>query len=110
MTNRSGRFYIGKEEIEDGGLEVWIADRVLAAMPPGQICECDVHDDHRGEDYEGNCADPSTSYSYRIDADHVCYTYLCEPCAEATTTDDYLADYGYPQTAGGYAVVPRHCA
>ena len=106
-----GRFYIGKREREDESLEVWIADKVLDAMPPGQVCECGVHAEHMADDYEGDCADGATTFSYRIEDEHVCYTYLCQSCADAQgLAEDYLADNDYPQTTGGYAVAPRHCA
>lgn len=105
------RFYIGKQEMEDESLEVWVADRVLASKPEGQVCECSLHPDHyNGDIRDEKCTDVATSHSYRIDEGHVCYTYLCEPCAEAQCSEEYLADYEYPQTAGGYAVVPKHCA
>ncbi len=116
---RAKRFYIGKKAIEEyvENIEEWIADKV-GDPPPGTACECDK-DKHAHEsepDAEDmvtiiDCPVAATSYSYRIDGEHICYTWLCQRCAEETTSDDYLGDVdAIPTTAGGYAVAPVHCS
>lgn len=112
----SERFYIGKKDMDDIGdnLEAWIADRV-PAPPDGLRCEADVC---RGQedavsdewDEDGTAMRPvATTFLYRIEDGHVCYTHVCETCGEGAD-QGYLGDNEYPVTAGGYAVAPRHCA
>ena len=114
------RFYIGKKEPEAflENLDEWLADKIPLA-PPGTACECDKErHEHAAGTVETaldvfvnvDCPLTADSYSYRVEGDHVCYTWLCTPCVEATTSDDYLGDVEFPVTAGGYAVSPRHCA
>lgn len=107
------RFYIGQKEDanEDGELEMWVADKVPSA-PDGQVCGCERHDCHAIEDAYAPCKAEADSFVWRIEGDHVCYTYRCEACSENGSSDTYLADLGgnYPTTKDGYAAVPRHCA
>lgn len=104
------RFYIGKKDPEDlaGRLEEWINDKI-PNPPAGQKCQCDAKECHT-EEPDTECFRPATSYLYRINGEHMCYTYVCRDCGDANGTDDYLADQEYPVTGGGYAVTPRHCA
>jgi hypothetical protein len=109
------RFYIGKKDIEDiaEDLEMWIADRVPPA-PSGTRCEHDpCYGQEDGEEFDegGTAMRPlATSFVYRIEGDHVCYTWVCETCS-AHANESYLADLdSFPTTSGGYAVTPRHCS
>ena len=106
----SNRFYIGKKDQADldGTLEEWVCDKVPDA-PPGQKCECDAKDCH-AEEAGTECFRFATSYLWRIDGQHVCYTFVCMDCEERVGDADYLADQDYPVTGSGYAVTPRHCA
>ena len=112
------RFYIGAKGFEDymDTIEEWIADRI-GNPPAGAACECDTerHSHVAGADGDYmvtiiDCPDSADTHSYRIEGDHICYSWLCTPCMEATTSEDYMGDIdAVPATAGGYAVVPRHC-
>lgn len=113
------RFYIGKKDIEEyvENIEEWIAERI-GDPPPGTACECDKErhaHESEADMYDMvtiiDCPTPADSYSYRIEGDHICYSWLCTPCMEATTSEDYLGDVdAVPTTEGGYAVAPRHCS
>ncbi len=106
----SNRFYNGKKDQADldGDLEEWIDDKI-PFPPAGTKCECDAEDCH-AEEVGTECFSFAKSYLYRIDGEHVCYTYVCMDCEERTADDAYLADQEYPVTGAGYAVTPRHCA
>ncbi|KKN41473.1 hypothetical protein LCGC14_0722870 [marine sediment metagenome] len=105
------RFYIGKKDQADmdGTLEEWIDDKI-PNPPEGTKCECDRGTCHDLEETDTECFRLATSYLYKIDGEHVCYTYVCFDCGETGCDDEYLADREYPVTGGGYAVTPRHCA
>lgn len=113
---RAKRFYIGKKDIEEyvDGIEEWVAEKI-GDPPPGTICECSIvrvygvsKHEHDGE---VACTQIASSYSYRIEGDHICYTWLCQRCMEETTSDDYLGDVdAIPTTKSGYAVAPVHCS
>lgn len=106
----SNRFYIGKkepDELED--LEEWIADRVPLPPPEGTLCEDERHETELFDEDEEGIRPPATTFVYRIEDGHVCYTYVCDDCGERADPE-YLADQDYPVTDGGYAVTPRHCA
>ena len=114
------RFYIGKQDPEDylENLEEWITNKI-PAPPQGQRCECDKdkHAHESAPDGDLNveiidCPQEADTFVYHIKDDHVCYTYVCFSCGEATTNETYLSDYGgeFPTTASGYAVTPRHCS
>lgn len=100
------RFYIGKREELEEDLWVWISDKIPPA-PEGQKCEDDNHVEY-AEDMAGDPDDKATTFLYRIEGGHVCYTYVCKECGERGDPE-YLADNDYPQTSGGYAVTPTHC-
>lgn len=111
----SNRFYIGKKDADeylgDGRLEEWINDRIPDPPPSGQKCECDMGMCHEDGGDSAECFRLATTSLYRIDGEHVCYTFVCRECMEANCNEEYLADCGeYPVTGGGYAVTPRHCA
>ncbi len=102
MVDKRGRLYIPVDpdsEYFDEDLGEWLASKI-PPVPKGQVCEAN------------RCAiarTPATSYSYRIEGDHVCYAYICDDCQERCDPD-YLVDNDYPTTSGGYAVVPTHCS
>ena len=108
------RFYIGKQDIREDseGLEEWIANKI-PPPPDGQNCECNecscCEDDVTELELEG-CPAAATTYLYTVKDEHVCYTWMCDPCMEAQCSDDYLGDVDYPTTESGYAVPPKHCA
>lgn len=107
----SNRFYIGKKDqadLGDGRLEEWITDRV-PPPPEGTLCEYEQHEIEEFDEDDEGIRPPATTFLYRIEAGHVCYTYVC---ADRREREDpkYLADQDYPVTGGGYAVTPRHCA
>lgn len=107
------RLYIGKRELSDLGddVEAWLVDKI-PPPPPGTMCEDDRHDEdcyERDEGLEESLRALATTYLYRIEDGHVCYTYVCDECGERADPE-YLADQEYPTTKDGYAVTPRHCA
>ncbi len=108
----SKRFYIGKKDQEDlDSLEEWIAARMPLPPPEGTECEDEAHvgdEDKWDEELDTTRRAPATTYLYRIEDGHVCYTYVCEDCGERAD-DEYLGDHDYPTTPSGYAVVPKHC-
>lgn len=104
------RFYIGKkaqEEFDD--LEEWIAARIPLPPPEGTRCEDDQHETEEFDVDDESIRPSATTYLYRIEDGHVCYTYVCKECGERAD-EGYLGDHDYPTTQGGYAVVPKHCA
>ena len=108
------RFYIGKQDIKEDSeeLEVWI-DSKIPPPPDGQVCECDECsscEDNVIELELEACPAPATTYLYTIKDEHVCYTWMCDPCMEAQSNEGYLGDVDYPTTEAGYARVPSHCA
>lgn len=108
------RFYIGKKELEElEYLEEWIASRVPLPPPEGTRCEDDRHMGEDDEDWDEEedtfLRAKATTYLYKIEDGHVCYTYVCEDCGERADPE-YLGSHDYPTTQAGYAVVPKHCA
>lgn len=101
------RFYIGKQGLDEIGsnLEEWLAGKI-PSPPIGTLCEDDQHDTWIDE----VDAPPveATTYIYRIEDGHVCYTYVCDECDERADPE-YLVDVEYPITQDGYAVAPKHC-
>lgn len=110
----ANRFYIGKREQFDldGSLDEWIAEKV-PPPPEGTRCEDDQHMGEGDEDWDEEADSflraKATTFLYRIEDGHVCYTYVCDECGERGDPE-YLADQEYPVTESGYAVAPRHCA
>ena len=109
------QFYIGKKDIEEyaENIEEWICEKI-GDPPLGMICECSIVRVDGGSEHEHDgevaCTQIASSYSYRIEGDHIFYTWLCLDCMEATTSDSYLGNIdAIPTTAGGYAVAPQHC-
>lgn len=104
-------FYIGKKDWDNyfEGLEEWVAAQI-PPPPIGAPCECDAGLCHEDGGDSAECTRPAATYIYFIRTDqHVCYNYVCGPCAEANACEDYLADQDYPVTEAGYAVVPIRC-
>ena len=111
----SDRFYVGKKAPADlaDDLEEWITDRI----PPvsgGLRCEsdfCNGQDWNDEFDEDGTALRPiATTFVYRIDDKHICYTYVCDDCGERAS-DSYIADVdAVPTTSSGYAVTPKHCS
>jgi len=108
------RFYIGQnpDANEDGNLEEWVSSRI-PNPPAGTLCECehDVchEDDYRSEDDSG-CANEAVAHLYRIEGNHVCYTFMCDQCVECQASEDWMEGMEYPTTGDGYAVVPKYCS
>lgn len=92
----------GEIENDSSTLEEWICDNIPPA-PEGQKFE---YSDHDWGEYPWGVA---TTFMYVIKDGHVCYTYLCEGCAEEYLGEEYLDPEEYPTTKDGYAVSPRHC-
>jgi len=87
---------------EDESLHLWIDDKIPMPPPDGQRCELlEVH--------EGEELPTATAYMWKIEGDHVCYSYVCEGCEETLDFDSPDPEE-YPTTDGGYAVAPRHCS
>ena len=106
MTTATKRLYIGKKYESDSAYyeeEVWnfLSGRVLP-IPEGQLCEA--------EQCTGLPRNPAETFLYTIEDGHVCYTYVCDYCGEATADECYLSEHEYPTTQDGYAVVARHCS
>ncbi len=103
------RLYIGKK-YEDGDHyeeDIWdfLSDRVLP-VPNATFCEYD-----EGLGCMGVPPNLATTFVYVIKDGHVCYTYVCEPCAEVLVDNMSGVEPGeYPTTQDGYASVPRHCS
>ena len=105
------RFYMKKfNEYGDNDEDLleWL-DKKIPPVPEGLRCEAD---DCHGQEELDDLEAPrplATSYSYRIEDGHVCYSYICDTCQDYCA-EDYLSDNDYPTTSGGYAVAPQHCS
>lgn len=113
MVDKRGRLYIPKDSDLgdlDSDLGAWIADKI-PPVPKGLRCEAPncVSQEYEVEGADEDVRPLATSYSYRIEGDHVCYAYICDDCQESCDPD-YLFDNDYPTTSGGYAVVPTRCS
>lgn len=101
------RIYIPKGELDEQKVEdlaVWIAD-VVPSAPQGQLCETD--DCHFIEGGKRPLADGS--FSFQVEGDHICYSYVCDGCQDGlTAADEYIVE-NYPEGEGGYVPVPKHC-
>lgn len=112
MSSRQ-RFYVGKKDMDDigGDLEEWITNRV-PPVPDGLRCEADVCENDEVDEEGSQLRGLAQTFFYRIEGNHICYTYVCESCGEQAS-DSYLADFEsgeIPTTKGGYAAAPRHCS
>lgn len=99
---RNAKGEVREEIYETEDLWEWI-DQKIPPVPAGQLCE---HDDEHKHDEE---RPPATTYSWRLDDGHICYSYICEPC-HSMLPEDGPDPEGYPTTESGYAVEPKHCA
>ena len=103
-------------EFGDGSddLHEWISNRI-PPMPEGQMCE--EHEEIVSKrNKEEDAHEPLSSlakhnfFVWRVEGDHVCYSYLCESCYNSLNLDEGIDPETYPTTKEGYAVSPKHCS
>ena len=91
-------------------LHEWISDKI-PPMPEGQLCE--EHEDKdasKGETKPLSAPAEDSYFIWRIEGNHVCYSYLCENCYNNLNLDESPNPETYPTTKEGYAIAPKHCS
>lgn len=99
----------GEEDLSE-----WVSSRI-PPVPSGRFCEDQNCAARQAEFEDGEerefSPELATTYVWRIEGGHVCFTYVCDRCDAAAEGELEAVEPGeYPTTDAGYAVAPSHCA